>query len=196
MILRMKTRLIVILALMVVVVFLLLGTDAPKKITLANKTLALPNFSLTSLKLPFFNNNAPSSAEWNTFEKYLAFAQSRDLEGLKSLSHQISPSCSDPSQREQCNKLMDSVSNLKNIFIESDFKNSVSDSKQTILYTDGPNRAFLYFTKTESGEIKVLGMRLCIDNGPDDLTCVDKNATQTDSDLDGWWNSTEALFYK
>lgn len=154
-----------------------------------------PGFQFPSLKISWGAEDAVAREAWSTFENYLAYAKNHDLTGIKSLSHQISPACADPSRQSECFALMDSVYAFTYTFEENMFSHSESDEWQIILYTDGPARSFLYFTRTETGEPKVLGLRFCTDEASIGFDCTSINANRADSDNDGWWDSVESLFY-
>ncbi len=159
--------------------------------------LTLPAFSLNSLQMPLGNMGQPQTnvGYWKTFEKYLEFAKNHDLAGIRSVSHQISPTCNDPAREVECVALMDSVYAFMYMFTEDEFKNIEEDDKQAILYTDGPDRKFLYFTKDSSGAAKLLSLRICTDDTSTNYDCVAANANKLDVNSNGWWDSLESLFY-
>jgi len=132
---------------------------------------------------------------WNVLQEYREFAITHDLEGLASLSHQLSSTCADPKTEEECFGLMDSVYIFTQGFEKEMFRNVVSDSRQTIIYTDAPERVFLYFTKDSSGQRKILGLRFCQEDSASSSECVEDNASTVDGNNNGWWDSVESFFY-
>ncbi|MEK9171753.1 MAG: hypothetical protein AAB782_00755 [Patescibacteria group bacterium] len=132
---------------------------------------------------------------WTTFENYLEFARAHNLSGIRSLSHQISATCNDPSREKECFALMDSVYAFASQFKLGDFKHIQSDERQVIMFTDGPTVAILYFTKDERGSLKVLGMRFCLEDETVQKKCVDTDSIKHDENNNGWWDSVESLFY-
>lgn len=151
---------------------------------------------------------AVANEAWATFEQYLAYARARNLEGIKSLSHQISATCADPARRDECNFLMDSVIEATKDFRRNEFTNVAYDERQIVLFTDyiekgpesEPTQQVLLFTRTETGEPRMLGIRFC--SGEKmmaellNLSCIETDPEKRDQDSDGWWDHVEALFYK
>ncbi|MFZ2484701.1 MAG: hypothetical protein WAX80_01300 [Minisyncoccia bacterium] len=133
---------------------------------------------------------------WTVFQNYLEFAKNHNLAGIKSLSHQISPTCTDPAREVECFALMDNVYTLGSYFPQSDFKHVLEDERQVVMYTDGPAVAILYFTKDSGGTPKVLGMRFCFEDETSRGTCVETDPSKLDLDQNGWWDSVESMFYK
>jgi len=132
---------------------------------------------------------------WTTFQNYLEFARTHNLSGIRSLSHQISATCSDLSREAECFALMDSVYAFTSTFKLNDFKHIQSDERQVIMFTDGPTVVILYFTKDESGSLKVLGMRFCLEDESVPNICVETDPAKRDQDGNGWWDDVESLFY-
>lgn len=103
---------------------------------------------------------------WIVFQKYLTFAKNHDLEGLKSVSYQLSPTCTDPLKQKECYQLMDSAYSFGIELKKADFINIWQDSKQIILFTNvikqevevsrGYTKGVIYFTKDSAGNLKVL----------------------------------------
>jgi hypothetical protein len=165
----------------------------------AGLTLPGISFTLPKLSLPGINQAAADPAigvrAFAVFSQYLEFARTHNLEGLSSLSYQLSAACKDPAQETECFRLMDSVYFFASDLRREDFKHVKADGKQAILYTDGPAVKLLYFTRDDSGNFKVLGLRFCEERSEtSEPTCIELNADTRDSDNDGWWNSTEELF--
>ena len=132
---------------------------------------------------------------WTTFENYLEFARAHNLAGVKSLSYQISTTCSDATKIEECFALMDSVYEIAKDFKQSDFRHVEEDGRQIVTYTDGPLVAILFFTKDLGGIPKVLSLRFCLENGTSQEKCIEAGSMRHDEDGDGWWDSVESLFY-
>ncbi len=132
---------------------------------------------------------------WRVFQDYLAFAKVHNLVGVKSLSHQISLTCSDPSRETECFALMDSVYAFASGYKLSDFKHILSDERQIVMYTDEPVVVILYFVKDSNGTLKVLGMRFCFEDERTINTCVETDPNKRDLDGNGWWDKVESLFY-
>ena len=158
-------------------------------------SLSIPSLTPPSLDILPNNNSNLAQEAWEIFQNYLAFAHAHDLEGLRTLSHQISDTCNNPAKEKGCFELMDSVYTLASPFTLNDFKNIISDEKQIIMYTDGPDVVMLYFTRKEDGTPKVLGMRFCLENATETISCVETDPTKRDLNNNGWWDSVESLFY-
>lgn len=167
------------------------------------------NQLFSGLTLPL-TNRIPSLTEtftvttaWSTFQNYLKFAKAHDLEGVSSLSYQISEACLNSEKREECNRLMDSVYLIGEEFQFEDFTNVFYDDKQIVMTTDyltvfegsDPAKIVLYFVKSESGEPKVLGIRFCHGTENTNNVCVITDEKNRDRDQNGWWDDVEALFY-
>ena len=144
----------------------------------------------------FNSTESPTHEAWQVFENYLEFARTHNLDGIKSLSHQISATCLDETKTEECFALMDNLYNIASTLRQSDFKYIEEDSRQIIMSTDGPVVAILFFTKDLAGTPKVLGLRFCIESeevGRD--SCVETDPTKRDLDENGWWDNVESLFH-
>lgn len=183
-----------------------------------------------------------SARAWQAFESYMKYAEAHDLEGVASLSHQLSDTCLDPERVEECHALMDNVVLISKEFDKTKFVNVWRDRKQIILSTDwtveeneavkGYYRNVIYFTRDWKGNPKLLSMSAPIDfvylpregvsaeeldamllekiidtdkDGLDDevenctfigapADCEYTNPLKRDTDNDGWWDGTEALF--
>ncbi|KKU21202.1 MAG: hypothetical protein UX31_C0020G0008 [Candidatus Nomurabacteria bacterium GW2011_GWA1_46_11] len=132
---------------------------------------------------------------WTTFQNYLEFARTHNLSGIRSLSHQISATCSDQSREEECFALMDSVHAFASQLEFGEFKHIQMDERQIIMFTDGPTVAILYFTRDNNGAPKVLGLRFCLEDEAVLDSCVETDPAKRDRDGNGWWDSVESLFY-
>lgn len=143
-------------------------------------------------------SESPSNASneaWTTLQNYLEFARTRNLPGIRSLSHQVSATCNDPSREKECFALMDSVYAFASQLKLSEFKHIQMDERQIIMFTDGPTVAILYFTKDIDGTSKVLGLRFCLEDETVQERCIETGSIRHDEDGDGWWDSVESLFY-
>ena len=105
---------------------------------------------------------------WDVLQKYLGFAKSKNIEGVRSLSYQLTDSCkkySNEEEKKDCDARMDTVAFFGIVFAKKDFIEVWSDSKQIILATDfrieeneevtSRTRSMIYFV-VEDGVIKVL----------------------------------------
>ncbi len=175
--------------------------DSTRTFSFFPLSLSFPSF----IKMPTLENEPVALEAWATFEKYRAFAKAHDLKGVKSLSHQLSPTCSNPAQRDECDALMESVYLFTADWQQSDFKNVVYDGRQIVMSTDyvdtgsggEPIKTVLFFTRTTSGEPRVLGVQFCF--GKEDGStekCVETDPETRDLDENGWWDNVESLFYK
>jgi len=155
----------------------------------------LTTFYAPSFKLPGLEQIGVKGMALDVWEKYLDAAKNHDLIKIKELSYQLSSQCTDPDEEAECFQLMNSIYFFGSTLKSDDFKYVEADNKQVIMYTDGPDRSILYFTKDTSGNMKLLGVRVCSEDQENpQLTCADLNVYTRDDDGDGWWNSTESLF--
>lgn len=114
-----------------------------------------------------------SARAWQAFESYIAYAEAHNLEGISSLSHQLSDTCLDPELTEECYALMDNVVLISKEFDKTEFVNVWRDRKQIVLSTDwqveenevvkGYYRNVIYFTRDWKGSPKLLSMSAPID---------------------------------
>ena len=172
--------------------------------------LMLPSlsFSLSKLRMPNLSPK-PLSPEgeraWTVFEQYRTFAQEKNLEGVKSLSHQVSETCANQATRAECEVLMYNVVVFTQDFHKEDFNNVFFDERQIVMFTDPTETAeggslaqvILFFTRTNTGEPKVLGIRFCFRMKTDeDTQCFSGDPATRDLNKNGWWDAVESLFYK
>ena len=141
--------------------------------------------------------NTPRTVAWQVFQNYLEFARTHNLQGIKSLSYQMSATCLDPAKEKECFALMDGVYNIASSFKIEDFKNIQLDERQIILFTDIQDnaRAALFFVRDENGTPKMLGLRFCGQEEGRTDKCVDPDPNLRDKDNDGWWDNVQSLFY-
>ncbi len=132
-------------------------------VSMATTTIATTTATSTKPEI----KNFLSHMAWTVFENYLNFAKDKNLAGVKSLSHQLSPTCADATKTEDCNTLMDSAYSFGKDMKEKDFVVIWSDSKQIILSTNfkrqeigtttvAYTRGIIYFTKDLKNNIKLL----------------------------------------
>mgnify|MGYP001567436285 FL=1 len=142
---------------------------------------------------------------WQTFEQYRTYATEGNLDGVKSISHQISETCKNPATLEKCNRLMASVAQFTRDLRGSDFTEVYYDDRQIVLLSepietaggDALVQVILFFTRTPAGEPRVLGMQFCFKNkGEENQNCFNSNPAARDLDQNGWWDAVESLFYK
>ncbi len=160
--------------------------------------------TLSNAKLPSFENVFTTTAAWGVFQDYLKAAHRHDLITVKSLSYQLSETCSNPEKKDDCNVLMDSVYLIASGFKQSDFTNVAYDDKQIIMSTDymdvGENapktKVVLLFVKSAQNNPLVLGIRFCYGDEGEGNLCVMTDPDKRDSDKDGWWDDIEVLFHK
>lgn len=196
------------LALVVVIGFVLIADYTPRaKGEVGGRPLLFPfTFSLPTLNVPGVNNPALGKEAYAVFKQYLEFAKAHNLEGLRTVSHQISATCNDPTKEAECFRLMDSVYSISQDFKEEDFKHTYADNKQIVMFTDfinlseadnaEPIRFVLFFTRDSEARPKVLGLKLCLPDKMNPENCVETNTFKLDKDNNGWWDQVEAFFYK
>jgi len=158
----------------------------------------LPSFQTPSLEVPTLEDIPAGVMAWSVWETYLSAAQNHDLPGVSAVSYRLSATCADPAKESDCFALMDNLYSFGAPLKRADFTHIRSDSRQIIMYTDGPDMTFLYFTRAAvTGTPKVLGLRFCDNRDlPTGEGCVDFNADTKDDNGNGWWNSVESLIYR
>lgn len=195
---------VIVLVILIVGGFLYFSTDTFKKDSGYNtdvgKLTNTPSFSLPNLTPPNLEilpnkDTAVINQAWATWEKYIEFAKAHNLAGIRSLSHQISKTCNDPSKEKECFELMDSVVNFSTLLKREMFNHTQTDDKQIMMWSEGPGVVILFFTKDQSGAPKVLGLRFCQEDEKSETRCVETDPDKRDLDGNGWWDSTESLFY-
>jgi|SRR3989344_5310730 len=207
----MKNQIAVVVAVLAVGAIFFTGTDIFKNGSSTidqNLSFSFPSFSFPSLSIYPDNDYQTAQLAWTTFQNYLEFARVHDMEGLKNLSHQISPACADFSREEECFALMDSVYAIAGQFKKDEFKNVQADERQIILFTDYQEffeddengdyprfRTVIYFTKDEDGNPKVLGIRFCTEKENVSDECVESDPSLRDKNNNGWWDNVESIFY-
>ncbi len=180
-------------------------TKDPKVAEMAPEGLSL-EFVRPTLSLPAIvsGESAVKDLAWKTFQDYRKFAEAHNLEGIKSLSYQISPTCLDSTKLDECYALMDGVIFFTEEWKQSDFRNVAFDDKQVVLSTDFmrsepeavPIKVLLLFTQTKDGSLKLLSLKYCSGEDKPGNICFDTDPETRDADGDGWWDDLETVFYK
>jgi hypothetical protein len=121
---------------------------------------------------------------WNTFDSYVAALKSHDLPALSAISYQLSDTCKDPEQKNDCYAKMDSVYAILKDFKPSEFTHVAFDDKQIITSSNwkvektdlayGKARKVIYLTRKPDGTAQLLSVTL-----PEEIvyTLVDKKDT-------------------
>lgn len=178
--------------------------SSPAPASSAGDSTSLINFPAPDFSRLDVRKVAVASQAWAVFDQYREFAKEGDLEGVKSLSHQVSDTCLDPEQREECNALMQSVYLFTENWEQKDFTNIAYDGRQIVMSTDyfqtiedgSAVKTVIFFTRASTGEPRVLGIKFCF--GEEDSTiekCVDTDPATRDQDDNGWWDDIEERFY-
>lgn len=198
-----KTNIAVTVALVVVLGTILVFAPNGERATNSTNGSLFSGLSLPfTNKVPSLSDSFTVTAAWSAFQDYLKFAKAHDLEGVRSLSYQVSETCSNPEKTTDCYALMDSVYWIASEFKLADFTNVFADDKQIILTTDymttsgdtDPTKVVIYFVKSEAGEPKVLGIRFCYGTENTENSCVITDPETRDANKNGWWDDVEALF--
>jgi len=199
-----KRNIAVIVALVVVLVVVLMTVSGGKLSSSKQDGLFSGLGVSGGATIPNLTDSFNTTAAWGVFQEYLKFAKAHDIEGLKSLTYQLSDTCANPDKRAECLVLVDSVYSIASDFKLEDFKNVFYDDKQIILTTDymrlyddaDDTKVVLYFVRSTEGEPKVLGIRFCYGKESAQNECVITDPARRDADKDGWWDDIEALFKK
>lgn len=195
-----NTHIIVIIALLVVAYILFTNIPVFKTDGLvtspAETGLSLPTPSFPNLQFPQLGDNMLANEAWLVFENYLEYAKIHNIAGVKSLSYQLSETCSNPETESDCFALMDNLYEIASPLKKSDFTHIQFDSRQIIMSTDGDAILILYFVRNENGDPKILGLSYCIEDPNAGEQCVETDTALRDKDNNGWWDNVEALFYK
>jgi hypothetical protein len=197
-----KRNIAIIVALAAIIVFLFISAPGNTNNSSSGNNSFFSGFSLPfGNKLPNLTDSFTTTSAWATFQDYLKYAKTNDLEGVESLSYQVSETCQNPETREECNSLMNGVYLIAKDFKLENFTSTSYDDKQIIMSTDymvieegiDPVKVALYFIKNEKGSPQILGIRFCYGNESEDKRCVNTNPESRDSDKDGWWDDIEVL---
>lgn len=168
----MKNKILIVIGAILIISALIFGLRinkvvAPKEIeqtpaaTTTTVTTSSPTSTTSEIKTTI------SHTVWTIFQNYLTFAKTHNLAGLKSLSYQLSTTCTDSTKTSDCNALMDSAYFFGKDMKEKDFVNIWFDDKQIILSTNftrqdvgtttaGYVRGIIYFVRDAGGNSKVL----------------------------------------
>lgn len=161
-----------------------------------------------NLNLPLLNirkADPVGAMAWSVFERYVAYAEDKNLEGVKSLSHQVSDTCKRPESKSECEQLMENVALIARGYEKEDFKYIYYDERQIVMMTDQIETAdkdalsqiVLFFTRTDKGDARVLGLRFCFKMLNElGKGCFNPDPSVRDLDQNGWWDAVESLFYK
>ncbi|OHA88664.1 MAG: hypothetical protein A2741_02195 [Candidatus Zambryskibacteria bacterium RIFCSPHIGHO2_01_FULL_43_27] len=149
---------------------------------------------------------------WKTWTQYLTFAKDKNIEGVKSLSYQVSESCAKPELKKECEEKMLAVYTAGIAMNEKGFTKAFIDSKQAILKTEvrveEKDESFvategqIVFAVNSSGKMSLLHL------DPAQIWTVRKNNASTtaelkarlslftkDSDLDGLSDDLERCIF-
>lgn len=167
-----KKKTIIVLIMLTVAVLLAVvnfyyhrGADVPQQVTeYFDSTIAGEGQGAVSIA-----GQTAIDKAWQTFSLYLSRLKVHDIAGIKDLSHQQSVTCQDKNLEKECFVIMDSVYNATVGLKREPFVNVLEDGKQMIVYTNpfrdelgtttlGLLRSYMFFTKTSSGELKVLSL--------------------------------------
>ena len=203
----MKKYIGIVAALAVVGLAFYMGPSSVRVSPEGSEGLPLPTLSFSpssfNLNLPGLNQGGVSEEAFAVFEDYREFARTGNIEGIKSLSHQISPACSDPARTEECRNLMASVYYFTQNFQKEDFKHVYFDDRQIVMLTDflpseespdsEPIRSALFFTRLD-GSPKLLGIKFCLPDEVNPQECFETDTNKRDTDNNGWWDQVESFF--
>ncbi len=206
---KIRESIAVALAIIVVVGTLFMSsglfTSLPQGLSLKSLSLSL---TFPNVETPNITRLEVADEAWQVFESYREFARDLDLTGLKSVTHQISPTCSDPALLTECQTLMTGVAQFTESWKQSDFKNVAYDDKQIILSTDymvvegseSLTQRALIFTRDAAGTPKLLAIKFCEGNEEIanllELSCILTDPATRDADNNGWWSEVEFYFYR
>lgn len=136
-------------------------------------------------------SNTEKDAAWDILQNYITFAKAKNIDGVASLSYQLSTSCKnyrkDTESKNDCDNKMTSVANMGSTLKKSDYTTTWSDSKQIILSTPflqadaaadiaGYLHGVIFFVK-DNGNIKVLSFN------PARGIFLPKSATTTEAQI-------------
>lgn len=157
----------IVLALALLTIFALRQMKAPVKDPGLDDSSLEVSVS-TSTQSSSGTGNATVSVKesaWKVLEQYLAYAKDQNVNGIKSLSYQISPECNTDPKGKACLDKISTVYFFGQELKKADFKYVWSDSKQIILTTDfkfeendqmiSKTRGMIYFV-IQNDKIKLL----------------------------------------
>lgn len=102
---------------------------------------------------------------WQTFQNYLSYNKSHDLEKVKSVVYKISPVCQSQASTTECFARMDAAYGVGSMMKKASMTNFWEDGKQAILSSEpklidnesqvGYSKEIIYFVKVD-GQLKLL----------------------------------------
>lgn len=165
----MRKNIVVFIAVFIILGFLgwkMISDKPSAKMPVSTSTPSIA--SSTELQASTAQSESEKDRAWKVLQNYLRFAKNKNLEGVASLSYQLSDSCKNNQKdaQKECLLKIENVYNLGKDFKEKDFNTIWSDEKQIILSTDwkhfdsqgvnGLVHGVIYFVKDAKGNIKLL----------------------------------------
>ncbi len=168
-----KTKPIIALLILLVIAFVYLTyfKNKPTDPTISLESIDTVEISSSTDSVNTTDNTNTLSIKeksWAVLQKYVEFAKNKNIEGVKSLSYQLTDSCKNYSTEEEkkdCDARMSTVAFFGGAFAKKDFVHIWSDNRQIILATDfrieeneeaiSKTRSMIYFV-IDGGVIKVL----------------------------------------
>ncbi len=175
-------KIILAVAILLIIFFIIFKTKNTETVNLealpiteesaASSTVEILDKESNTTNQVLGQNLSASDKAWATFEKYTDYARKHDIEGVKSLAHKFTGTCSKASEsaemQKKCFDILDSVYKMGTTMQKSSYKNTLSDSKQIILSSEiketdtGDNielsKNLIYFTIGSNGTAKILGV--------------------------------------
>lgn len=112
-------------------------------------------------------NEKPAQDPWSVLQQTISYAKNKDINGINTIFYKPLPPCSDA---QECSEILDFIYNMVSQLNEKDFVNRWEDSKQIILSTNPKKddyleakrykKDYIYFTKDDSGNLKLLSLIL------------------------------------
>lgn len=166
----MQNKIVIVVLFIIAIVFVYLVATAPKQngalIAEENPDLPLTGFDPENIEQTLPLSNSPKDVAWALFQKYLAYNQIRDLDGVKSVVYKIAPVCEDPKTKVDCEIRMGAAHSYGIALEKADFRHLWEDDKQIILSTDfwteedefnvGRFRSIIYFIRDSGDNLKLL----------------------------------------
>lgn len=169
-----KTKPIITILVLLAIAFIIITyiKDKPKEPSISLESIDTLETSSSTVET---NTPTAISADasikeksWAVLQKYVEFAKDKDIEGVRSLSYQLTDSCkkySTEEEKKDCDARMGTVAFFGGAFAKKDFVHVWSDNKQIILATDfrieeneeaiSKTRSMIYFV-IDSGVVKIL----------------------------------------
>jgi hypothetical protein len=124
---------------------------------------------------------------WKIFSQYLEFAKNQDRDNLKTVSYQLSQSCTPTPVTDECKSKMSAVYEAGKYITRNDFAEVWSDQKQAIVLSEakkmedsqsvGYQKSILVFAKNSQGQYGLLAL------DPQRSWLAKKSATTTNESL-------------